>query len=102
MAFEREWPDPQFIAEVEEAFPDQGIANVEEARVIEAFTIFRHSHSHGNLLHSLSCLVSPVAKMIGCYCRRSYPVWAGNTLMYGRLLSVKMLAGSKIRSMCLW
>ncbi|DBA86354.1 hypothetical protein WJX79_004408 [Trebouxia sp. C0005] len=34
MAFEREWPDPQFIAEVEEAFPDQGIANVEEARAL--------------------------------------------------------------------
>lgn len=33
MAFEREWPDKQFVKEVEEAFPDQGIANVEEARV---------------------------------------------------------------------
>ena len=33
MAFEREWPDKQFIKEVEEAFPDQGIANVEEGRV---------------------------------------------------------------------
>lgn len=33
MAFEREWPNPEFIKEVEEAFPDQGIANVEEARV---------------------------------------------------------------------
>ena len=33
MAFEREWPEPAFIGEVEEAFPDQGIANVEEARV---------------------------------------------------------------------
>lgn len=33
MAYEREWPDKQFIKEVEEAFPDQGIANVEEGRV---------------------------------------------------------------------
>ncbi len=33
MAFERAWPDPEFIQEVEEAFPEQGIANVEEARV---------------------------------------------------------------------
>lgn len=33
MAYEREWPDREFISEVEEAFPDQGIANVEEARV---------------------------------------------------------------------
>jgi len=62
MAFEREWPDPQFVAEVEEAFPDQGIANVEEARVTKIFTTFRHSHSHGSLLHSLSCLIIPVAK----------------------------------------
>jgi len=41
MAFEREWPDPQFVAEVKEAFPDQGIANVEEARVITTFTNFQ-------------------------------------------------------------
>lgn len=33
-AFQREWPDSDFIAEVEEAFPDQGIANVEEARAL--------------------------------------------------------------------
>ena len=33
MAFEREWPEPEFIKEVEESFPEQGIANVEEARV---------------------------------------------------------------------
>lgn len=33
MAYEREWPDREFISEVEEAFPDQGIANVEETRV---------------------------------------------------------------------
>ena len=39
MAFEREWPDPQFVAEVEEAFPDQGIANVEEARVNKTFRL---------------------------------------------------------------
>ena len=37
MAFQREWPDPEFVKEVEEAFPDQGIANVEEARVSVAF-----------------------------------------------------------------
>lgn len=34
MAYEREWPDREFISEVEEAFPDQGIANVEEARAL--------------------------------------------------------------------
>lgn len=33
MAYEREWPNSEFIKEVDEAFPDQGIANVEEARV---------------------------------------------------------------------
>ena len=32
-AYIREWPEPEFVKEVEEAFPDQGIANVEEARV---------------------------------------------------------------------
>ena len=101
MAFEREWPDPQFVAEVEEAFPDQGIANVEEARVIKIFTAFRNSHSHGSLSHSLSCFIIPVAKNMLLF-RRSYPVWAGNTLTYGRLSSVKMLARSKIPSMCLW
>ena len=35
----REWPDRDFIAEVEESFPDQGIANVEEARVGPAVPI---------------------------------------------------------------
>ena len=35
MAYHREWPEPEFIKEVEEAFPEQGIANVEEARVSE-------------------------------------------------------------------
>ena len=44
MAFEREWPDPQFVAEVEEAFPDQGIANVEEARVIQTFNFQRQPY----------------------------------------------------------
>ena len=32
-AYDRRWPDPDFIKEVEEAFPDKGVANVEEARV---------------------------------------------------------------------
>lgn len=30
----REWPDPDYIAEVLEAFPDKMIANVEEARIL--------------------------------------------------------------------
>ncbi|KAL3149922.1 hypothetical protein ABBQ38_013286 [Trebouxia sp. C0009 RCD-2024] len=34
MAYEREWPNSEFIKEVDEAFPDQGIANVEEARAL--------------------------------------------------------------------
>ncbi|BDA51186.1 probable thiosulfate sulfurtransferase 16, chloroplastic [Coccomyxa sp. Obi] len=33
-AFIREWPDPEFIAEVKEEFPDKGVATVEEARVL--------------------------------------------------------------------
>lgn len=43
MAYEREWPDREFISEVEEAFPDQGIANVEEARV--GLLTFQHCSS---------------------------------------------------------
>ena len=35
-AFLREWPDPQFVEEVKEAFPDKGVATVEEARVCSA------------------------------------------------------------------
>ncbi|KAK9825933.1 hypothetical protein WJX81_008674 [Elliptochloris bilobata] len=33
-AFQAEWPDPDFIAEVKEAFPEKGVASVEEARVL--------------------------------------------------------------------
>ncbi|KAK9816815.1 hypothetical protein WJX72_005336 [[Myrmecia] bisecta] len=33
-AFLREWPDPEFIKETEELFPDEGIANVEQARAL--------------------------------------------------------------------
>lgn len=33
-AYIREYPDPEFIAEVKGAFPDKGIANAEEARVL--------------------------------------------------------------------
>lgn len=32
-AYLREYPEPEFIAEVKEAFPEKPIANVEEARV---------------------------------------------------------------------
>ncbi len=32
-AFQSEWPDPDFIKETKEAFPDKGVATVEEARV---------------------------------------------------------------------
>lgn len=32
-AYLREYPEPEFIAEVREAFPEKPIANVEEARV---------------------------------------------------------------------
>jgi hypothetical protein len=40
-AYLREYPDPEFIEEVKENFPEQPIANVEEARVC----LFpRHSH----------------------------------------------------------
>ena len=59
-AFEREWPAPEFIKEVEEAFPDQGIANVEEARVC---LLRLHHYSsdamlqtdHASLIVMLSC-----------------------------------------------
>jgi hypothetical protein len=33
-AFLREYPNPEFIAATLEAFPDKGIANVEEARAL--------------------------------------------------------------------
>jgi hypothetical protein len=33
MAYLREYPEPEFIEEVKEAFPEKPIANVEEARV---------------------------------------------------------------------
>ncbi|KAK9902888.1 hypothetical protein WJX75_009856 [Coccomyxa subellipsoidea] len=33
-AFIREWPYPEFIEEVKEAFPEKGVATVEEARVL--------------------------------------------------------------------
>jgi rhodanese-related sulfurtransferase len=33
-AFERRWPDPDFIKQVDEEFPDKGVANVEEARAL--------------------------------------------------------------------
>lgn len=32
-AFQAEWPDPDFIKETKEAFPEKGVATVEEARV---------------------------------------------------------------------
>jgi hypothetical protein len=32
-AFQSEWPDPDFIKETKEAFPEKGVASVEEARV---------------------------------------------------------------------
>ena len=32
-AYLREYPEPEFIAEVKEAFPEKPIANIEEARV---------------------------------------------------------------------
>lgn len=32
-AYLREYPDPEFIEEVKEKFPEQPIANIEEARV---------------------------------------------------------------------
>lgn len=32
-AYLREYPEPEFIAEVKEAFPEKPIANAEEARV---------------------------------------------------------------------
>ncbi|CAM6124578.1 unnamed protein product [Calypogeia fissa] len=33
-AYQKYWPDPQFIQEVNEAFPDKGVATVDEARVL--------------------------------------------------------------------
>lgn len=33
LAMRREWPDKEFVEQVKAAFPDQGMANVEEARV---------------------------------------------------------------------
>jgi hypothetical protein len=36
-AYIREWPYPEFIAEVKAAFPDKAIATVEEARVWTMF-----------------------------------------------------------------
>ena len=32
-AFQAEWPDPEFIKETKAAFPEKGVATVEEARV---------------------------------------------------------------------
>ena len=40
-AYAQEWPDPELIEETKEAFPDKGIANVEEARVHSSFQITR-------------------------------------------------------------
>ena len=55
-AFIREWPDKEFIASVEEAFPDQGIANVEEARVHASLcSIWVH---HSEVAHN-SCTMAP-------------------------------------------
>lgn len=39
-AYLREYPEPEFIAEVKEAFPEQPIANVEEARVCDCGVVF--------------------------------------------------------------
>lgn len=33
LAMRREWPDKEFVEQVKASFPDQGMANVEEARV---------------------------------------------------------------------
>lgn len=61
MAFEREWPNPEFIEEVEESFPEQGIANVEEARVRHkssdsAAVTLGHSHHEYNYKHETTVL----------------------------------------------
>ena len=39
-AYLREYPEPEFIAEVKEAFPEKPIANVEEARVCVLVFLF--------------------------------------------------------------
>lgn len=60
-AYLREYPDPEFIEEVKENFPEQPIANVEEARVC----LFpRHSH----------CLCD-VSYGMAMSCRCSSPSW---------------------------
>lgn len=63
MAFEREWPEPEFIQEVEEAFPDQGIASVEEARV-GLLTLYHYNSNempHHMLILSICEAVMPLA-----------------------------------------
>ncbi len=58
-AYLREWPDQDFIEEVKEAFPDKGVATVEEARVILS------SHC----LHECSGLLKGVAAMLATLLR---------------------------------
>lgn len=41
----RQWPDPEFVQEVKEAFPDKGIATVEEARVSSAKNVLAVSNT---------------------------------------------------------
>ena len=40
-AFQAQWPDPDFINETKEAFPEKGVATVEEARVCHPGALFR-------------------------------------------------------------
>lgn len=105
MAYEREWPDREFISEVEEAFPDQGIANVEEARV----GLLTSSQLHGMLDHRLfvpnDCADSchnpqhkNLAQMLVFTCRHSSLASAGLTWMYGLNWRLRMWARSRLPS----
>ena len=64
MAFEREWPQPEFVREVEEAFPDQGIANVEEARV-GSLTLYHYSSDE-----------MPCPRLIVPICKAAMPLFS--------------------------
>ena len=69
MAYLREYPEPEFIEEVKETFPEKPIANVEEARV-------------GRMM-ILSCRVCILWFDEGSthLCRFSFLRWGTNILM---------------------
>ena len=109
-AYRREYPDPEFITEVREAFPDAAIADVEQARVIQTppHTPTHHHHHYPlQTMLSATCILlselrSPQLHKHACvnlplYYRR----WRAVTYSTTRLLTAVNLRCHIARQVCL-